>query len=170
MAYRVQRYCPVCEEWREVTSSTRTEPAEKRCKKHGKPYRGQATKDANGYMRRRRGWGMPLEYEHRIVWEDAYGPIPPGHHVHHKNHVRHDNRLENLELVDGRRHNADHTRERHAEGSMARGSGKALWRHDIDDGYIAKRHGEGASLRQIGREIGASHSVVITHLEHLGLR
>lgn len=38
-------------------------------------------------------------YEHRKVVFDAGIPIPPGAHVHHKNHDRTDNRLENLEVL-----------------------------------------------------------------------
>lgn len=168
------RYCPECESWREVKMGRvilEGDPV-RYCRKHmkRKPYVGAATKDANGYVRKRRGPGMPVEYEHRIVWEDAHGPIPDGYHVHHKNHVRDDNRLENLELVHGRRHNSDHTRERHAAGEMATTKEKALWRHDISDEYIARRYREGASLRQIGREVGATHNVVTSHLRALGLR
>ena len=45
-------------------------------------------------------FGTPIyKLEHRIVWEKAYGPIPDGMHIHHKNGVRDDNRLENLECV-----------------------------------------------------------------------
>ena len=36
---------------------------------------------------------------HRVVWIAAHGPISDGLMVNHRNRVRHDNRLENLELV-----------------------------------------------------------------------
>lgn len=36
---------------------------------------------------------------HRLVWEGFNGPIPDGFEINHKNGVRSDNRLENLELL-----------------------------------------------------------------------
>ncbi|MEH6415908.1 HNH endonuclease signature motif containing protein [Pseudomonas sp. CGJS7] len=39
------------------------------------------------------------KYVHRIVWEEAHGPIPPGYRVVFKNWNTTDSRLENLELV-----------------------------------------------------------------------
>ncbi|MDU7405670.1 MAG: HNH endonuclease [Citrobacter portucalensis] len=39
---------------------------------------------------------------HRIVWEMHNGPIPEGMSVDHLNHVRDDNRIENLRLVSHR--------------------------------------------------------------------
>lgn len=33
---------------------------------------------------------------HRLVWEEAHGPIPEGHDIDHINGNRQDNRLENL--------------------------------------------------------------------------
>lgn len=35
----------------------------------------------------------------RLVWKTFVGPIPEGYDIHHKNHIKTDNRLENLELI-----------------------------------------------------------------------
>ena len=38
-------------------------------------------------------------YEHRVLWESAFGPIPEGMQIDHINGKTKDNRLENLRLV-----------------------------------------------------------------------
>ena len=38
------------------------------------------------------------QYLHRIVWTEANGPIPKGHHIDHINGDIHDNSLSNLRL------------------------------------------------------------------------
>jgi hypothetical protein len=48
------------------------------------------------------------QYVHRLVWEAHYGPIPRGLHVHHRNHDKRDNRIENLQLVQHGAHISQH--------------------------------------------------------------
>jgi hypothetical protein len=57
-----------------------------------------------GYVQVR--WPNPKRQtlEHRLVWEFHNGPIPEGWHIHHKNGNRSDNRIENLEAINGRLH------------------------------------------------------------------
>lgn len=38
-------------------------------------------------------------YAHRLTYETFVGPIPPGMQINHKNGIKDDNRLENLEVV-----------------------------------------------------------------------
>jgi hypothetical protein len=67
-------------------------------------------------------------YEHRLVWERERGLIPAGYHIHHKNKDKRDNRLENLELVEGRKHHSEHSLElgatlEHKERMRVNGNG-----------------------------------------------
>lgn len=50
-----------------------------------------------------------LYMQHRYVWEKTYGKIPDGLDVHHKNGVKTDNRLENLELLSREDHRRHHS-------------------------------------------------------------
>jgi HNH endonuclease len=45
---------------------------------------------------------------HRYVWEQVYGPVPDGYLVHHVNHDKLDNRIENLMLMTHVEHSAHH--------------------------------------------------------------
>lgn len=48
------------------------------------------------------------QYLHRVIWEDYYGKIPEGYEIHHKNGIKTDNRIENLELLKHKDHMAKH--------------------------------------------------------------
>lgn len=47
-------------------------------------------------------------YRYRWRWEKANGPIPPRHHIHHVNHDRADDRLENLTCLTAVEHETYH--------------------------------------------------------------
>ncbi len=47
-------------------------------------------------------------FEHRLVWEMHYGPVPAGYEIHHKNGNGMDNRLDNLEILPIREHRRLH--------------------------------------------------------------
>lgn len=49
---------------------------------------------------------------HRDVWEYHNGKIPPKHDIHHINHDRSDNSIENLELISTAKHNELHHKDR----------------------------------------------------------
>jgi hypothetical protein len=45
---------------------------------------------------------------HRAIWEHHNGPIPAGHHVHHRDHDRRNNDIANLELLPAGKHSRLH--------------------------------------------------------------
>lgn len=45
---------------------------------------------------------------HRKIWEDFVGNIPEGFHIHHKDHDRANNQIENLTLLLATEHIRDH--------------------------------------------------------------
>lgn len=59
--------------------------------------------NGHGYRMLSRGGKQILE--HRYVWERKYGTIPDGASIHHRNGIRDDNRIENLELWHGKHRN-----------------------------------------------------------------
>lgn len=57
----------------------------------------------SGYLQSGQG-----TFDHRDRWIAAHGPIPPGHHIHHKNRRKWDNRIENLECLSAEQHRREH--------------------------------------------------------------
>jgi len=65
-------------------------------------FRGEKfTPRNNGYYGRTRG---DRKLMHIVVWEFYNGKIPPKHDIHHINHDKTDNRIENLELYTKSEH------------------------------------------------------------------
>lgn len=97
-------------------------------------WRGGSRPNQRGYIVVWTGpnkWGL----EHRLVWEAAYGPIPKGMHVHHINHNKADNRLENLCIVSNSGHQALHKAERALGSRWALGYSECM-----DCGTTERRH------------------------------
>lgn len=65
------------------------------------------------------------EREHRVIWEQAHGPIPDGYIIHHRNGDITDNRLENLELMMRADHSRHHNKQETSEARFVRTRG---WR------------------------------------------
>ena len=60
----------------------------------------------HGYVRNMTNYRR--RYEHQSVWEKHYGPIPHGCRIHHKNEIKHDNRITNLECLTESEHRRKH--------------------------------------------------------------
>lgn len=79
---------------------------------------------ASGYVRLNLGGGK-RQLEHRFIMEQHIGrKLLKTEHVHHKNHVRDDNNIDNLELMSVgdhiRMHNKDFKYERNSNGRFTR--------------------------------------------------
>lgn len=88
---------------------------------------------SNGYAKIRVGRTHPLAdpngyaYEHLVVWCSAGNPRPVnGQILHHKNEVKTDNRIENLEVVSRAEHNRQHNKAKVRDSVTGRFAGRLL--------------------------------------------
>lgn len=71
---------------------------------------------------------------HRIVWTQAFGPVPDKHEIHHVNEDWTDNRIENLECIDAVKHQRDHMLEKYKDPEF-----KAARLKDLESAQIAAK-------------------------------
>lgn len=106
-------------------------------------------------------------YLHRVVWEHHNGPIPEGHHVHHKDHDRNNNTIENLELMPASEHATLHGKHRAANNR------DDLLAHmrDVMQPAAARWHGSAEGLewhREHGRRTWEDRAAVEHTCTHCG--
>lgn len=122
----------------------------------GRPLKGFID---NGYRRLQIGVNGSFRKEsvHRLVAIAFIGPIPKGMQVNHKNGVKHDNRVENLEIVSAGENN------RHAFKVLGRRTGQEkLGEAEIRE--IRRLYAEGETQTEISKKFPVTvqtiHSIV----------
>ena len=107
---------------------------------------------------------------HRRVWSDVNGEIREGHHVHHIDGNWRNNDISNLELVDAKKHQAHHLRERmennpevFAESRKLAWAAATVW-HRSDEGRDWHK-GHGVRVWESREPTKATCSVCSTEYE-----
>lgn len=59
--------------------------------------------------RRIGGRAGPMKLVHHVIWEQAHGLIPEGYQIHHIDHNKHNNDLENLVALSASDHQKVHS-------------------------------------------------------------
>ena len=102
-------------------------------------------------------WGKGPTTLHRAIWEKENGPIPSGHHIHHKDGDKSNNSICNLEMISASEHARMHAAENEWIGSeenreqIIQAGEKAKEWHASDEGR--KWHSEHAKKGWENREL-----------------
>lgn len=103
----------------------------------------------------------------RIVWESFNGKIPEGMQVNHINEDKHDNRLDNLNLMTSKENNnwGTHSK-RMVESRKGYGKRKPVIQYDLDGNFIKEWESASDIKRQTGYSQGNISSVCRGELNH----
>ena len=92
----------------------------------------------SGYMRYRADGRK--QFEHRLVWEAHYGPLPDGMQIHHKDGDKTNNAIENLMAVTPKDHRRYHAGCRLIDGKWYKRCPRCgEWKEITDANWYFKR-------------------------------
>lgn len=80
---------------------------------------------------------------HRLIWEDHFGEIPKGHHIHHKDNDKENNDISNLECISKSEHAKLHwkdDKENRTEKVRENIKKAHLWRGTTDGKEYSSAH------------------------------
>lgn len=93
---------------------------------------------------------------HRLLWEAANGPIPKGMQINHKNGVKTDNRLSNMELVTPSQ-NIQHA---HDTGLAKSLQGERRREAKLSDEAVREIRASGERQRVLANKYGVHQSII----------
>lgn len=100
---------------------------------------------------------------HRLLWEAFVGPIPEGLVMNHKNGIKHDNRLENLEVVTVAENTRHGFRVLGRPPSLNPSPGSANGRArltEADIPAIRLRLAQGEDMKRIAEDYSVNHGTI----------
>jgi hypothetical protein len=116
-------------------------------------------RNPDGYIQVKFGMNEPAVFAHRVIWEHVYGPIPDGMTINHRNGIKDDNRIANLELATVRE-NIHHAIDNGLRAAPIRGEDAKNCK--LTSAEVAEIYSRCATegISALGREYGISHSTV----------
>lgn len=126
---------------------------------YGRRGRPVGSCDSSGYLQidlRSRGEGMVSA--HRFIFEAARGPIPADREINHRNGVKTDNRIDNLELVT----HAENVRHAYRTG-LKSNAGERHPSHKLTApqvGDIRRMHDGGESISTLALRFGVHRRTI----------
>lgn len=103
---------------------------------------------------------------HRLIYEENFGPIPEGFHIHHLDNDKNNNALENLVLISKSNHHKLHF-------NMINNPNWGNGRIDKAGGvtFLSAEKNKGRTMQAIADELGYSNvSSVFHYIDRRGLR
>ena len=126
---------------------------------------GNAYKRKDGYYQISSGINQG-KLLHRLIYEENFGPIPEGFHIHHLDNDKNNNALENLVLISKSNHHKLHfnmiNNPRWGNGRIDKAGGVT---------FLSAEKNKGRTMQAIADDLGYSNvSSVFHYIDKRGLR